>query len=401
MLHTRTGTRHTDTAPPAAPAADTACECREFEERDWPEVVRFYQRFYRPDYVFTDRRFFDWNFSSPLRPDRRSGQRIAVAGSKIAGIMGALAWPLQVGGSRQLGEYNVNLMVDPAYRGRGLGEQLLAHASSGYRYSISSGYTPRSQSLYARLGRTHHWRMRRFVKVLSLDPVDRLMQLAQSTCPVSDEAAAGYRDRIRDSASVTMAVPRTGMFRVLRFHTRWDDTWDVLRGRYGFTTWRDAEFLNWRYIDYPFPLYACYATGGGAKPAGMTVLRVENTPVGRVVRIVDFVCAEEAEEDVLAFIQSVAIQAGAIMIDYLVRGGPHEASFTKAGYRELEGNDPQATPLPMDFAPLRCRPRMLLLALLLGPAGYADTELSAGQFYFVKGDGDQDRANPGGNHGQA
>jgi GNAT superfamily N-acetyltransferase len=371
----------------------SACICREFHEDDWPDLVRFYQQFYRPDYIFTSRSFFDWNFSSPLRPDRRSGQHVAVDGTRIAGIMGALAWPLQVGGARELGEYNVNLMVDPAYRGRGLGEQLLAQVSSGYRYSVSSGYTPRSQSLYTRLGRIHHWRMRRLVKVLARDKVEQLMEHARALVPVSDQVANAYRDRIRDSASAAPLRRGRGMHRVLRFHQRWDDTWEVIRQRYGFTTWRDAEFLNWRYIDYPYPLYSCYAAGGGTTPAAMTVLRLERTPWGPVLRVVDLVCAPEAEDDTLAFVQAMASQAGAILIDVVMRGGPHDPALARAGYRELEGDDPGAMPLPMDFAPLRCRPRMLLLALLLGTVGYADAELAAGECYFVKGDGDQDRAN--------
>ena len=362
-------------------------ECRAFRESDWPEMVRFYERCYRPRYVFTDRRFFEWNFHSPLRPDGRCGQHLALCGPEIVGIMGAIAWPLQVAGRPALGEYNVNLLVDERHRGHRLSERLLDLACSGYPYSISSGYTLRSRSLYERRGRVHGWQMRRFVKAVDPDGMRRLLQAGHEWETMPPERQRALLDLIDESAAVSGRASRR-LPRIQRFGSEWDRTWERLRGRYGFTTWRGAAFLNWRYIDYPYPLYTCHADEDA-----LVVVRVEPTLAGPVMRLVDLVCTEGADREALAFVSELAVRQGVTMIDYLAVGGPHEAAAAAAGYRELENGEAESMPLPMDFAPMRNRPRMRLLALLLDDGGPGDSQLARGDCYFVKGDGDQDRAN--------
>src|SRR5687767_12685113 len=102
-----------------AESSVAAITSRLFEPADWSELVRFYETFYRPGYIYSNRRFFDWAFNSPFA--KGSGQRLLLDLNRIVGIMGCLPWPLQVQGERVLGQCNINLLVDPAYRGQRLG----------------------------------------------------------------------------------------------------------------------------------------------------------------------------------------------------------------------------------------------------------------------------------------
>lgn len=366
---------------------------RPFEERDWPDMVRFYEEFYRPGYVFTRRDFFDWNFASPLRPHPCSGQRLALDGDRIIGIMGSLPWPLQVAGRQELGEYNINLFVDPAYRGARIGQQLLASVSSGYAYSLTNGYNARTLSTYERLGRVHHWAMRRFVKCLDAARTEKLLAESPRFSQLELEDRVASLERLRESAGGSLGAPEPCVREERGFDASWDRAWDEIRGHYGFTTWRSSAFLNWRYVGYPSPLYECFSARASGGPArGLCVLRVETSPCGAVVRIVDLVGGVASRRALLAHAQELAAARSAIFVDYVSAGETDDALLASAGYREFQAPD-GAMLLPMDFAPLRQRDRVLALATFLDADDAGNHEFECGRFYVVKGDGDLDRAN--------
>lgn len=365
---------------------------RPFEGRDWPDMVRFYEEFYRPGYIFIERRFFDWNFFSPLRPDDRSGQYLALVGDRIIGIMGALAWPLQIAGETVLGEYNVNLYVDSAYRGHRLSQRLLEAVSSGYAHSLTNGYNARTLSLYERLGAVYHWRMRRFVKVLEAEAADQLLEASPRFGALEADTRSALRALARESASTPVPAPAHAIHRCDRFDASWDRAWERIRRSYGFTTWRSSEFLNWRYIDYPFPLYRCLVTHQGAEPTGLIVLRRDDSPLGPVVRIVDLAALPERRLDLLGAAEAFARDSGAILVDRVAAGECDAALLEQAGYREFEDAD-DAMLLPLDFAPVRYRDAVLSLATFLDREDPGRAEFEAGRYTIVKGDGDLDRAN--------
>jgi len=366
---------------------------REFEEPDWSDLVRFYEEFYRPGYVLTKRDFFDWNFFSPLRPDNRCGQRLIVADTSVVGVMGAVSWPLQVNQRREIGEYNINLYLDPAHRGQRMGQRLLESVCSGYRYSISSGYNERTLSMYERLGRVYHWNMQRFTRCIEPVVCEALLQDTSRHAGAGEEAGRLAESQISESASVALSQPTFTFERVKRFEMEWDDAWEHLRQSYGFTSWRSAQFLNWRYVDYPYSLYECYIARKGERIAGLVVLRVESAQFGSVLRIVDLICTGEGCTEILAFCEQFAKQRSVVFIDFIFRGEMDFAQLRTAGYVELKDESSGATLLPMDFNPLRYRGTLPILVTLRDLQDSASAEIERGAFYFVKGDGDQDRAN--------
>ncbi|MBU0595263.1 GNAT family N-acetyltransferase [Candidatus Bipolaricaulota bacterium] len=355
-------------------------------------MLRFYRQHYRPDYVFTHRAFFDWNFASPYQADGRSGQRLAVLGSRIVGIMGVLPWPLQVAGQELLGEYNINLFVDPLHRGQSLGSALLENVSTGYRCSLSNGYKSETLSMYQRLGSVAHWRMSRFVKVLDHRQVRQALRDAPRFIELGEREKVAAVDLATTSAQKRLAPPSLSFTEVTRFGDDWDTAWQRLRRRYGLTTWRSSRFLNWRYIDYPYPLYTCLAGSDGKSIQAAVVLRREASSYGPIVRIVDSVSAEGLELDGFAIAEQFSRGTGAVLIDYVASGRIATSSLQDAGYVDLRSSD-GATLLPMDFNPRRYRDSILVLGMFRDPDDPGLAELNDGQYYIVKGDGDQDRAN--------
>jgi GNAT superfamily N-acetyltransferase len=367
--------------------------CREFAEPDWNDTVRFYKEFYGSEYIFTRREFFNWNFFSPLRPDARCGQRVAVDGDKVIGVMGVLAWPLQIQGRPNIGEYNINLYLDPTYRGHRLGQRLLENVCDGYAYSISSGYNERTFSMYERLGRVYHWEMLRLIKCFDAEACQKLMESATRFAELDAPAKRSASALIAESVATTLDAPKLAFEKVKRFDAAWDVAWERIRRSYGFTTWRSAAFLNWRYIDYPYPLYTCHVARDREEIVGLIVLRVEAPQLGTIIRIVDLVCTDEARGEMLAFAERFAKERGAIFMDFIFQGAMDFPLLARSGYRELIERTSGAQLLPIDFNPLRHRDGIQILVTFLEREDAACAEVERGDFYLVKGDGDQDRAN--------
>jgi GNAT superfamily N-acetyltransferase len=385
----RNGSRSAD-APQELIAMDLSC--REFEDRDWPDMVRFYKQFYREDYIFTQRKFFDWNFSSPLRPDSRSGQRLILDGEKIVGIMGMLPWPIQLNGRMELGEYNINLYLDATYRGQGMGQRLLESVCSGYRYSMSNGYATKTLTMYQRIGHVHEWQMARFVRPIQRDACHKLLETSSAYVLLEDTDRCALVKRLEACAARELPSQVSTVERVTRFDARWDEAWEALRGLYGVTTWRSSAFLNWRYIDYPYPLYHCFVTRGGSLATGMIALRLETPATGNVVRIVDLIAGQGDTEGLLSHAEAFARSHEAIFIDYIQSQPRETALLDRTGYADFA--DAQGVGyIPMDLNPIRHRQIRCLITLVDPQHEARSAEIENGSFYFVKGDGDQDRAN--------
>ncbi|MCX6995546.1 MAG: hypothetical protein NTV49_00305 [Kiritimatiellaeota bacterium] len=365
---------------------------REFQERDWPDLVRFYEQFYRPGYIFTNRAFFDWNFMSPLRPDTRSGQRLILAGDKIICILGVFAgWPLQVGGKKVVAQSNNNLFLDPAYRGRRLGHALFASAVRETPYNLILGYDERTFSMYGRLGKIRHWRMQRFTRCLNPNAVGQLVRQS----PRFEGLRRARQDEVFNLLGAKLparvATPEP-LERISRFGEEWDAAWEDIRAEYGFTTWRSAQFLNWRYIDYPFPLYSCFVARSNGHISGLVVLRLETPSYGPVLRIVDMVALPGMRHNLFASVESLARERGAILIDFIFSGIMDFRFLQTAGYQEYMDATGAAL-LPMDLNPIRYREAITALVIFRDRNDPASLEIENNRYYVVKGDADQDRAN--------
>jgi GNAT superfamily N-acetyltransferase len=362
---------------------------RPFTSRDWPQIKRFYETAYGSGYVLSERKFFNWNFFSPLRQDSASTLMLAVSGGRIVGSCGALPWRVQIDGDAKWAVYNVNLFLAPAFRGHGIGQRLLASVSEGVAYSLSVGADEASVSMYYRIGATYKRDVDRYLRILNVDALAFLLE------DRGTEVSEAIFDGWRKAAGVIRSRPGVRGRRIMpvaRFDPTWDEAWERIRVRYGLTTWRDCAFLNWRYVDYPFPLYRCFVSSQAGEATGLLVTRIEDPGVGRVLRVVDLV-AETNDDEVglLAFAEQVARENDCFFLD-LAAFGADASTFEDLGYLRLAGGRDSFEWIPFDLNPVRTRRSVIFLASHVASETLPDS-VAAGQIYVVKGDGDFDRAN--------
>ncbi len=385
---------------PTPPAENP--EIRLFREDDWPAVAHYYESRYRSGYILSHRTYFDWWFGSPFRPDSRHGQRLVVDPTRapeerVVGACGAVPWPLQVAGEQTAAQCLFNLLLDRQYRRGTLGYRLLSETTYDLPYTMAVGVRPIVLRLMPRVGPTLSFEMHRPVRVLDLDACRSLFEGSS----VAERMGVAERTDALDALSAAAAAPcapapaGARLERAEGFGDEWDAAWGRIRPHYGTTTWRSAAFLNWRYTEYPYPIYEPHVLrDADGRAAGLVVLREEQPPFGSAVRVVDAVAEGGAMGPLLALVEEEARRRGAAFVDSVVGGRRDGAALAAAGYRELAVEGWESL-LPADLNPVRWRKRRIT-SFLTRP-GAADAEGHPppeveGDLYFVKGDSDLDRA---------
>jgi hypothetical protein len=174
----------------------------------------------------------------------------------------------------------------------------------------------------------------------------------------------------------------------------WDEAWQTVFAPRAIGTWRDAAYLERRYLQHPTFLYhVLHAVDAARRVAGCLVYRL--IPVAghdvSVVRILELMGEPGAMHALARYADNVGRIHGAAFVEFYGTHAEALSACEAAGYVR-EATEPR---LPSLFSPLDHRRQRLTLAMLqtsTSPVDFASL-LSAPQLMVTRGDGDQDRPN--------
>ncbi len=106
-----------------------------------------------------------WALLYPLR-DRTSRSFVAIAEDKIIGHVGFAASEYGYGRSTFMGVHPIFWIVDPDYRGKGVGVQLMKKALGYGDFSFIIGGEPRTRTLYPRFNLNFRFHIKEYCKLL-------------------------------------------------------------------------------------------------------------------------------------------------------------------------------------------------------------------------------------------
>jgi hypothetical protein len=129
---------------------------------------------------------------------------------------------------------------------------------------------------------------------------------------------------------VARARPLQGEVRAIRhFDESFTRLWERVKGKFDFAVRRDADYLNWKYVQAPHVRYARAALMRDGEPAGYVVYRHLQEPRGRVTLLVDFLADPEDRAGVLTLLRWVDREARYADSDKIRAFATHE------GFRRL------------------------------------------------------------------
>ncbi len=254
---------------------------------------------------------------------------------RIVGACGHLPLPIRIGGVATLAGFGIDMMVDPAWRRRGIGRRFLELRLQRFHVSLSSGQSQEMAALYRRegahdLGAFHLARWRRLLPGPRA-PKAWLRELIAWLLPQLRRAPGACKRQpltVAEAADLLAANPPGNS------GPRQEDL---------LATW-----FRWRYDGPVYRDYRCWTLQAADLPPAILVTRAD----GRYERLVDVVAPRSQLPRLL---QAAARTSNAPLVTALVAGQPLVTGLAKMGFlsRPQDSRLVALTPLTMAVDPSR------------------------------------------------
>ena len=245
--------------------------------------------------------------------EREPLRHLIVDGERIAGSLGCMPAEFYLRGERVEGRHGHDIMVDPSYRGRGLGTRLMHH------YAELNEFTPFGLWM---TGTTHHialaggWDDMPAMtnQNLVLNPAKFMERKDESALKKSTSklALGAMRSVALKRAAGTLRRSGATIETIEAFDPAMDEQILPLLASHGVTRFRDAEFLNWRYVRHPHLAYRILTAQRDGRLAGYVIWRpaLESDEEKRSL-VVDFLVANGDTETLRPLFSKVVLDAEA------------------------------------------------------------------------------------------
>jgi len=366
---------------------------------EYPRVSQFLDEYWAKNHIYVrERSLFDWTFT---RKNHWEGETYSFAvaedGGEIVAILGGIPFTFNCFGKSSKAVWIVNYAVRPDHRrGPAALKMLSTFRKPPFQAVIASGLNPASSVIYKVLRGIVLPEMPRHFAIFP-NSGKRMTDLLQLTYP------EWTRERAESLAQafVTPVVGAQGVEHGNGVPATWDEIDAPAIASKTVGALRDAEYLNWRYVDHPSFKYSIVTVPEGNR-SGLAVWRLEpiqrEAPEGRVVvdhlaRLVEFLPASEKNgRDLIAAMLPEMQNANALGVDYYGYHGPSRSILQQNGLRNIEAH-PDGALIPSRFQPLDVHGGGILNAMFVQEGLPACTTNSDCPWYWTKSDSDQDRPN--------
>jgi len=229
-----------------------------------------------------------WTWKYTDNPWGESYSYVAEADGVIVGFVGGMAWQLTVRGQDYPGAQVTDLMLDPAWRRKGIFFPLNAKSQdeiftrASWHYGVTN---PTSFKIFQNRYGYQGFRPHKIQKILDIRPFLR------------EYLRGGKEFKVPNLKQVLLKLlpgkkvsnPASGLEleEVKEFDKRFDDLWESVRGRVTMATTKTSRHLNWRYLNNPRFEYSVLAAREQGRIVGFAVLRFEESEGIRRGFIVD------------------------------------------------------------------------------------------------------------------
>ena len=263
----------------------------------------------------------------------------------IVGQQAQIPFDLHVGSHERRAAWVIDLMVDDAWRLRGVGPALMASQLEGRTIVAGLNLSDKGFANHIRAGWTDLGICPVYLRPLDLGRAVRMGSVPALVDRVAPVAGPVLRAADRAAVSALRAAGAR-LVPVDRFDERVDDVWQAARADYPVIARRDLEALSWRIDQRPdaHTLRRHYLIVRG-RPRGYVVVRSGGSADDPAAIVVDYLAPARWVAPLLVAAGHAARDDGAVAMSVKTRNLPADRYLRAAGFvRREQGTDP----------PIRC-----------------------------------------------
>jgi hypothetical protein len=309
---------------------------------DADDLLAFQLRTFGPAVRQVDAGRAAWLFDrNPCRTDDATRDMwVCRRDGAIVGQQAEIPFDLKAGTLERRAAWAVDLMVDDAWRLRGVGPALVSTQLEHRQIVAGLNLSDKGHATYTRGGWTDLGIVPVYLRPLDLGRAARLGSVPARIARLSP--AAGPALRAADGAAVALLrAAGARLVPVARFDERVDEVWRDASPHYPVLAHRDLASVRWRIDDRPdrARMQRHYLVARD-RTVGYVVLRPAGTAAAPTAVIVDYLAAPRWVAPLLVAAGNVARRQGAVALSVKTRNEPADRLLRAAGFvRRERGTD--------------------------------------------------------------
>ena len=242
---------------------------RRMKLADKPALLAFLADVFADNPRMSDERFWDWHFlENPYSDKNNLPVWLALSGEKIAGQLAATQVKLQIGDERKDAIWILDLIVHNDFRRRGIAKKLVAAAESFCSVRLGVN-TAAQRSTELLLGMNWHLvsRIPRFGKLLFAGNAVREIRNNKFLRRASNSVSRAFSKQPKNPFA-----PNGKLKIIEKFDSSFDDLWQAAAPENKCAVVREADILNWQFINQPNKKYDIFGYFENEKLLGYAVM---------------------------------------------------------------------------------------------------------------------------------
>lgn len=345
-------------------------------ENDKKKLEKFYNDAYGKKHIFNNPDHYNWQFKkNPFNKSQNKTIAITETNNEISSHMGFFPIELKIFDDIKDATWHLSFYTLEKYRGLGLGTELVLFSSNLFNLSMVLNGSDGTKNIYLKNGGVYFGQINRYIGILDKKRIENYIKIAVNKEQVIVK-------EIQEKASIINALDYT-----------YETFWKKVKQKFPITTNRTKEYLSWRYLNHPIIKYHFITLSNENELVGYAVLRFEdNNEELKAARIVDFIVLDSYENQMLQGVINYCHKK-ADFIDFFCTGDFYKKELVQ---NKFFNNLTENIKIPTVFNPIDPdrRPDIDFFYRINDNDLLKNKKLDdINNWYFVKGDSDQDRAN--------
>jgi hypothetical protein len=356
------------------------------------ELIKFIKVAYGENYILTNKNFFDWYINPPRMKNNKETLPVigAFLGENIIGHMFVIPhFFSNKTGNKLAMVWNSNFMVLPEFQQKGIGPAIVRHIFNDKTIDVSAGT---GASLQQKGGRTllsamgyNFSFMNKYVFAFDERILDIMKDPSQEDRETIKKGLSLFADYKHE---------KIRLIEVHLFDQRFTRFWQRTGASRFYGTWRDADFLNWRYVSHSIFKYYCVAIEDEKNEIrGFFVWRKYTiASLGLSVgRVVEFVAEDGFIHSLLHALISSISPSEVSMMDFYITTKIFDNEMSKIGF---VSDKSFTSKVPRYFEPIEHKDPFVNIVFKNIHISDSNSNFDKSyNWYATSADGDQDRPN--------